>query len=129
MRTLRSKSELQLFKQMLYAFSFTTLSCMICGAEVMSGVMSTTFNVIIVLLGELVMLGWIFQSFPNAKMSRNRITFNSVARICGAIGLIFALFAMLVGSNCFQKFIFLASLPYLLVSGVSWLLLYLYRNN
>lgn len=128
MNAWKSNSELRLFKRMLYAFSFMMLSCMICGVDAMSGVMPTSFNVVIVLLGDLAMLLWIFLVFPDARISRNRIIINAIARITGAIGIIIIIFASISPSHFFQKFIYLAALPYLLVSVLSWCLLYLYRK-
>ncbi|MBR2158050.1 hypothetical protein IJ913_01255 [bacterium] len=124
----KSNSELRLFKRMLYAFSFMMLSCMICGVDAMSGVMPTSFNIVIVLLGDLAMLLWIFLVFPDARIDRNRIIINAIARITGAIGIIIIIFASISPSHFFQKFIYLAALPYLLVSVLSWCLLYLYRK-
>gem|GEM_PF-5849550 len=124
----KSNSELRLFKRMLYAFSFMMLSCMICGVDAMSGVMPTSFNVVIILLGDLAMLLWIFLVFPDARIDRNRIIINAIARITGAIGIIIIIFASISPSHFFQKFIYLAALPYLLVSVLSWCLLYLYRK-
>lgn len=124
----KSNSELRLFKRMLYAFSFMMLSCMICGMDAMSGVMPTSFNVVIILLGDLAMLLWIFLVFPDARIDRNRIIINAIARITGAIGIIIIIFASISPSHFFQKFIYLAALPYLLVSVLSWCLLYLYRK-
>ena len=124
----KSNSELRLFKRMLYAFSFMMLSCMICGVDAMSGVMPTSFNIVIVLLGDLAMLLWIFLVFPDARIDRNRIIINAIARITGAIGIIIIIFASISPSHFFQKFIYLAALPYLLVSVLSWCLLYLYRT-
>lgn len=128
MNAWKSNSELRLFKRMLYAFSFMMLSCMICGVDAMSGVMPTSFNIVIVLLGDLAMLLWIFLVFPDARISRNRIIINAIARITGAIGIIIIIFASISPSHFFQKFIYLAALPYLLVSVLSWCLLYLYRK-
>ena len=128
MNAWKSNSELRLFKRMLYAFSFMMLSCMICGVDAMSGVMPTSFNVVIILLGDLAMLLWIFLVFPDARISRNRIIINAIARITGAIGIIIIIFASISPSHFFQKFIYLAALPYLLVSVLSWCLLYLYRK-
>lgn len=124
----KSNSELRLFKRMLYAFSFMMLSCMICGVDAMSGVMPTSFNVVLILLGDLAMLLWIFLVFPDARIDRNRIIINAIARITGAIGIIIIIFASISPSHFFQKFIYLAALPYLLVSVLSWCLLYLYRK-
>jgi len=104
------------------------LSCMICGVDAMSGVMPTSFNVVIILLGDLAMLLWIFLVFPDARIDRNRIIINAIARITGAIGIIIIIFASISPSHFFQKFIYLAALPYLLVSVLSWCLLYLYRK-
>ncbi len=129
MNAWKSNSELRLFKRMLYAFSFMMLSCMICGVDAMSGVMPTSFNIVIVLLGDLAMLLWIFLVFPDARISRNRIIINAIARITGAIGIIIIIFASISPSHFFQKFIYLAALPYLLVSVLSWCLLYLYRKT
>ncbi len=128
MNAWKSNSELRLFKRMLYAFSFMMLSCMICGVDAMSGVMPTSFNIVIVLLGDLAMLLWIFLVFPDARIDRNRIIINAIARITGAIGIIIIIFASISPSHFFQKFIYLAALPYLLVSVLSWCLLYLYRK-
>ena len=128
MNAWKSNSELRLFKRMLYAFSFMMLSCMICGVDAMSGVMPTSFNVVIILLGDLAMLLWIFLVFPDARIDRNRIIINAIARITGAIGIIIIIFASISPSHFFQKFICLAALPYLLVSVLSWCLLYLYRK-
>ncbi len=128
MNAWKSNSELRLFKRMLYAFSFMMLSCMICGVDAMSGVMPTSFNVVIILLGDLAMLLWIFLVFPDARIDRNRIIINAIARITGAIGIIIIIFASISPSHFFQKFIYLAALPYLLVSVLSWCLLYLYRK-
>lgn len=128
MNAWKSNSELRLFKRMLYAFSFMMLSCMICGVDAMSGVMPVSFNVAIVLLGDLAMLLWILLVFPDAKISRNRLIINAIARITGAIGIIIIIFASISPSHFFQKFIYLAALPYLLVSVLSWCLLYLYRK-
>ncbi len=128
MNAWKSNSELRLFKRMLYAFSFMMLSCMICGVDAMSGVMPTSFNIVIVLLGDLAMLLWIFLVFPDARINRNRIIINAIARITGAIGIIIIIFASISPSHFFQKFIYLAALPYLLVSVLSWCLLYLYRK-
>lgn len=128
MNAWKSNSELRLFKRMLYAFSFMMLSCMICGVDAMSGVMPTSFNVVIILLGDLAMLLWIFLVFPDARINRNRIIINAIARITGAIGIIIIIFASISPSHFFQKFIYLAALPYLLVSVLSWCLLYLYRK-
>lgn len=128
MNAWKSNSELRLFKRMLYAFSFMMLSCMICGMDAMSGVMPTSFNVVIILLGDLAMLLWIFLVFPDARIDRNRIIINAIARITGAIGIIIIIFASISPSHFFQKFIYLAALPYLLVSVLSWCLLYLYRK-
>ena len=128
MNAWKSNSELRLFKRMLYAFSFMMLSCMICGVDAMSGVMPTSFNVVIILLGDLAMLLWIFFVFPDARINRNRIIINAIARITGAIGIIIIIFASISPSHFFQKFIYLAALPYLLVSVLSWCLLYLYRK-
>ena len=125
----KSNSELQLFKRMLYAFSFTTLTCILCGIDAMNGLMSTTFNIIIVLLSELVMLCWIGLAFPDARIRRNRVVIHSVARICSAIGLIFVIFASIGPAHFLYKFVYLASIPYLLIGVLSWVLLYLYRNN
>ena len=125
----KSNSELQLFKRMLYAFSFTTLTCMLCGIDAMNGVMSTTFSIIIVLLSELVVLCWIGLAFPDARIRRNRVVIHSVARICSAIGLIFVIFASIGPAHFLYKFVYLASIPYLLIGVLSWVLLYLYRNN
>ena len=125
----KSNSELQLFKRMLYAFSFTTLTCMLCGIDAMNGVMSTTFSIIIVLLSELVMLCWIGLAFPDARIRRNRVVIHSVARICSAIGLIFVIFASIGPANFLYKFVYLASIPYLLIGVLSWGLLYLYKDN
>ena len=125
----KSNSELQLFKRMLYAFSFTTLACMLCGIDAMNGLMSTTFSIIIVLLSELVMLCWIGSTFPDARIRRNRVVIHSVARICSAIGLIFVIFASIGPAHFLYKFVYLASIPYLLIGVLSWVLLYLYRNN
>lgn len=129
MNAWKSNSELRLFKRMLYAFSFMMLSCMICGVDAMSGVMPTSFNIVIVLLGDLAMLLWIFLVFPDARIDRNRIIINAIARITGAIGIIIIIFASISPSHFFQKFIYLAALPYLLVSVLSWCLLYLYRKT
>lgn len=129
MNAWKSNSELRLFKRMLYAFSFMMLSCMICGVDAMSGVMPTSFNVVIILLGDLAMLLWIFLVFPDARIDRNRIIINAIARITGAIGIIIIIFASISPSHFFQKFIYLAALPYLLVSVLSWCLLYLYRKT
>ena len=128
MNAWKSNSELRLFKRMLYAFSFMMLSCMICGVDAMSGVMPTSFNVVLILLGDLAMLLWIFLVFPDARINRNRIIINAIARITGAIGIIIIIFASISPSHFFQKFIYLAALPYLLVSVLSWCLLYLYRK-
>ena len=128
MNAWKSNSELRLFKRMLYAFSFMMLSCMICGVDAMSGVMPTSFNIVIVLLGDLAMLLWILLVFPDARIDRNRIIINAIARITGAIGIIIIIFASISPSHFFQKFIYLAALPYLLVSVLSWCLLYLYRK-
>ena len=128
MNAWKSNSELRLFKRMLYAFSFMMLSCMICGMDAMSGVMPTSFNVVLILLGDLAMLLWIFLVFPDARIDRNRIIINAIARITGAIGIIIIIFASISPSHFFQKFIYLAALPYLLVSVLSWCLLYLYRK-
>lgn len=128
MNAWKSNSELRLFKRMLYAFSFMMLSCMICGVDAMSGVMPTSFNVVIILLGDLAMLLWIFLVFPDARIDRNRIIINAIARITGAIGIIIIIFASISPSHFFQKFIYLAALPYLLVSVLSWCLLYLYKK-
>ncbi len=128
MNAWKSNSELRLFKRMLYAFSFMMLSCMICGVDAMSGVMPTSFNVVLILLGDLAMLLWIFLVFPDARIDRNRIIINAIARITGAIGIIIIIFASISPSHFFQKFIYLAALPYLLVSVLSWCLLYLYRK-
>lgn len=129
MGTWKSNSELQLFKRMLYAFSFTTLTCMLCGIDAMNGVMSTTFNIVIVLLSELVMLCWIGLTFPDARIRRNRVVIHSVARICSAIGLIFVIFASIGSAHFLYKFVYLASLPYLLIGVLSWVLLYLYKDS
>ena len=129
MNAWKSNSELRLFKRMLYAFSFMMLSCMICGVDAMSGVMPTSFNVVLILLGDLAMLLWIFLVFPDARINRNRIIINAIARITGAIGIIIIIFASISPSHFFQKFIYLAALPYLLVSVLSWCLLYLYRKT
>jgi len=129
MNAWKSNSELRLFKRMLYAFSFMMLSCMICGVDAMSGVMPTSFNVVLILLGDLAMLLWIFLVFPDARIDRNRIIINAIARITGAIGIIIIIFASISPSHFFQKFIYLAALPYLLVSVLSWCLLYLYRKT
>ena len=128
MNAWKSNSELRLFKRMLYAFSFMMLSCMICGVVAMSGVMPTSFNVVLILLGDLAMLLWLFLVFPDARIDRNRIIINAIARITGAIGIIIIIFASISPSHFFQKFIYLAALPYLLVSVLSWCLLYLYRK-
>jgi len=125
----KSNSELQLFKRMLYAFSFTTLTCMLCGIDAMNGVMSTTFSIIIVLLSELVVLCWIGLAFPDARIRRNRVVIHSVARICSAIGLIFVIFASIGPAHFLYKFVYLASLPYLLIGVLSWVLLYLYKDS
>ena len=125
----KSNSELQLFKRMLYAFSFTTLTCMLCGIDAMNGVMSTTFSIIIVLLSELVVLCWIGLAFPDARIRRNRVVIHSVARICSAIGLIFVIFASIGPAHFLYKFVYLASIPYLLIGVLSWALLYLYKDS
>ena len=125
----KSNSELQLFKRMLYAFSFTTLTCILCGIDAMNGLMSTTFSIIIVLLSELVMLCWIGLAFPDARIRRNRVVIHSVARICSAIGLIFVIFASIGPAHFLYKFVYLASLPYLLIGVLSWVLLYLYKDS
>ena len=125
----KSNSEIRLFKRMLYAFSFTTLTCMLCGIDAMNGVMSTTFNIVIVLLSELVMLCWIGLTFPDARIRRNRVVIHSVARICSAIGLIFVIFASIGSAHFLYKFVYLASLPYLLIGVLSWVLLYLYKDS
>ena len=125
----KSNSELQLFKRMLYAFSFTTLTCMLCGIDAMNGVMSTTFSIIIVLLSELVVLCWIGLAFPDARIRRNRVVIHSVARICSTIGLIFVIFASIGPAHFLYKFVYLASLPYLLIGVLSWVLLYLYKDS
>ena len=124
----KSNSELQLFKRMLYAFSFTTLTCMLCGIDAMNG-MSTTFNIVIALLSEVIMLCWIGLAFPDARIRRNRVIINSVARICSTIGLIFVIFASIGSAHFLYKFVYLASMPYLLVGALSWVLLYLYRDS
>ncbi len=125
----KSNSELQLFKRMLYAFSFTTLTCMLCGIDAMNGVMSTTFNIVIVLLSEVIMLCWIGLAIPDARIRRNRVAINSVARICSAIGLIFVIFASIGPAHFLYKFVYLASIPYLLIGVLSWVLLYLYKDS
>ena len=124
----KSNSEIRLFKRMLYAFSFTTLTCMLCGIDAMNG-MSTTFNIVIALLSEVIMLCWIGLAIPDARIRRNRVIINSVARICSTIGLIFVIFASIGSAQFLYKFVYLASMPYLLVGALSWVLLYLYRDS
>ena len=124
----KSNSELQLFKRMLYAFSFTTLTCILCGIDAMNG-MSTTFNIVIALLSEVIMLCWIGLAFPDARIRRNRVIINSVARICSTIGLIFVVFATIGSAHFLYKFVYLASIPYLLIGVLSWVLLYLYKDS
>ena len=124
----KSNSEIRLFKRMLYAFSFTTLTCILCGIDAMNG-MSTTFNIVIALLSEVIMLCWIGLAFPDARIRRNRVIINSVARICSTIGLIFVIFATIESAHFLYKFVYLASMPYLLVGALSWVLLYLYRDS
>jgi len=124
----KSNSEIRLFKRMLYAFSFTTLTCMLCGIDAMNG-MSTTFNIVIALLSEVIMLCWIGLAFPDARIRRNRVIINSVARICSTIGLIFVIFATIGSAHFLYKFVYLASIPYLLIGVISWALLYLYKDS
>lgn len=124
----KSNSEIRLFKRMLYAFSFTTLTCMLCGIDAMNG-MSTTFNIVIALLSEVIMLCWIGLAIPDARIRRNRVIINSVARICSTIGLIFVIFATIGSTHFLYKFVYLASIPYLLIGVISWTLLYLYKDS
>jgi hypothetical protein len=101
---------------------------MLCGIDAMNG-MSTTFNIVIALLSEVIMLCWIGLAIPDARIRRNRVIINSVARICSTIGLIFVIFASIGSAHFLYKFVYLASMPYLLVGALSWVLLYLYRDS
>ena len=123
------KDELRVFKRMLYAFSFTTLSCVLCGIDALGGSMSLTFNMLIAILSEILMISWIFLSFPSPTSRRSMTTINAVARICTTIGLIFLFFAWISHAHVLRGFVFLASLPYIIVGGTAWAILFLKRKQ
>lgn len=123
------KDEIRVFKRMLYAFSFTTLTAMLCGVDAVEGLMSPTFNMLIVLFSEIMMISWIFMSFPRSSSKRSMPTINAVARICTMIGVIFILFAWIGQAHLLRRFIFLAGLPYIVVGGTAWVIFLLRRRQ
>jgi len=127
MKSWTYKNELRLYKRMLYAFSFTTFSSMLCGIDALLGNLSITFNVLLVILGDIIMISWIFLAFPGSQIRSHLFTINSVARICSAIGLFFLVFAMIGQAHLLRWFLYLAALPYLIVGGISWII-YFYKK-
>jgi len=130
MNAWKSNSELRLFKRMLYAFSFSTLSCIICGIDAMKGIMPVPLCVVLALLCVLLMLIWIFLAFPEAKNKRNTSVIQSVAKICTTIGIVFIVFTT-IGVNDLleiEKFVYLAALPYMLIGILSWVIVYINKH-